>query len=66
MKKSIKRGPKLRPGETEPRIRKSVSIPPELWDWCEQRAHLTGLSISEYIVMKLRFARGKSFREETK
>lgn len=49
-KENKKRGPKPRHGKDRPCVRKSLSIPEELWQWCEERALILGKSTSAYAV----------------
>ncbi len=49
-----KRGPKPRHGKGKPCTRRSLSIPDDLWEWCEERAGKREQSVSAYIVMVLK------------
>ncbi len=40
-------------------LRKSVSIPEELWEWCERRAEKREISVSAYIVRLIKKGRAE-------
>ncbi len=54
--KTKRKGPKPRHGAGNPCRRQSISIPNELWDWCQRRAEMEGFSVSEFIVNYLKGA----------
>jgi hypothetical protein len=54
-----KRGPKPRHGTDNPCVRKSLSIPEDIWEWCEHRAGFLNWSASAYIVRLIQVAKLK-------
>ncbi len=52
-----KRGPKPKHGKGKPCVRKSISMPESLFEWCQLQAVLESMSASGFMVMVLQQAK---------